>query len=504
MTLQEYQTWLNNVDAKRCLLCEVQAYSSGQKLTFYLSNMAYYTKPTDSPASIQYDVRLTGDVYFTRSIPFFEKGRGVDEYGTVQVVNIDGILDVWQNYLWKGMQIRLLLGDASWPYANFNIQPILVGSIAEKPSFSKELVEFKIRDKIGKLDIPIQKTLLTTGDKKGEPSPLIYGVVRNIEPIQINSTTLTYKYHTGITNAVTTVYDKGVVLAAYTPNLTTGEVTITNRPSGTITMDLQGANPSGTWLSKAGEITKQILLDAGIPVGEINATSLSTVDSTKAYTLGIYITDKRTVLDVLDEIWGSVGGYYYFDFTGNFTAGLLTDPSGLTSKASIQQLETVANELTVEPLNEVQYRTSLKYQKNWRVQKDGDLAGSISDPNYPNKDRVEWLRNDFRVAYNENLALVPQEGGVYQYHLVNNPDPIETILDDATQTTTECAYRQAILGVSRKLLKCTAMDSPFKLLPGDCITVYNPRYGLSNGQKAQILKISYHPLDNKSEIEAWY
>jgi hypothetical protein len=504
MTLSEYLSWLSNTAATRCLLCELQAYSAGQKLTFRISNMPYYTLPTDSPANTQYEVRLTGDVYFTRSIPFFEKGRGVEEFGAIQVVNIDGVYDIWQNYLWKGMQIKLLLGDPSWPYANFNIHPLLIGTITEKPSFSKELIEFKIRDKIGKLDIPIQNTLLTTGDKKGEPSPLIYGVVRNIEPIQIDPTTLNYKYHTGIVNQVVNVYDKAVVLAAYTSNLTTGEIVITNRPAGTITMDVQGAKPSGTWLSKAGEITKQLLLNAGIPLGEIDTTALTTVDSTKEYTLGIYITEKKTVLDILDEIWSSVGGYYYFDFNGLFTVGLLTDPVNLTSKSDIYQLETVFSEISVEPLNEVQYRTSLKYQRNWRTQKDSDLAGSISDPNYPSKDRVEWLKSDYRVVYSENLSLVPQESGVYQYHLVNNPEAIETLIDDATQTTAECTYRQTILGGSRKLVKFTAVDSPFKLLPGDCITIHNPRYGLNNGQKVQILKISYHPLENKSEVEAWF
>jgi hypothetical protein len=505
MTLNEYLVWLEDLNSNKCVLCILEAYNPNlELLIFYISSHTYCTGPNDTPANIQFDVRLSGDMFFTRSIPFFDNGRGVDEYGSVQFTNIDSYFDLWQTYLWKGMRIKILFGDPNWPYANFTLQPILDGFIAERPSFTPEFTEFKIRDKLGKLDVPLQKTLLTSGEKKDEPSPLAFGMVRNIEPIQINDATLKYKWSTGTVDSITTVYDKGVVLAAYTADNANGELTLTNRPTGTVTLDGKGVKSGGVWLSKVGEITKFILNSVGITNSEIDTDALSSIDTDKPYVIGNFITERVNVLDVLDKMYSSIGGFYFFDFFGIFTVGLIQDPSSLTSKLDITIGEIEMNSCTVEPLNDVQWRTLLKYQRNWRVQKDGDLAGSITDPGYPNKARVEWLKNEFRTSSHSDLSVVPQESGVYQYHLVNDPPEAEILLDDATNVATECQARQAILGTARFLVKLRAVSSPFKLLPGDCITIYFDRYGMEEGKKAQILKISYSLLNSISEIEVWF
>jgi hypothetical protein len=505
MTLNEYLSWLEKLDSKKCVLCVLEAYNQNlDLLKFYISSYTYCTKPTDTPANTRFEPRLDGDLVFTRSIPFFDNGRGIDEYGSIQINNIDSHFDGWQTYLWKGMRVKILLGDPGWPYTDFILQPILDGFIAERPTFTSDYTEFKIRDKMGKLDIPLQKTLLTSGEKKDEPSPLAFGLVRNIEPIQINEATLKYKWSTGSVDSITTVYDKGVVLTAYTADNTNGELTLTNRPTGTITLDGKGVKNSGVWLSKVGEITKFILNSVGITNSEIDTDALSTLDTDKPYVTGNFITERINVLDVLDKMYSSIGGFYLFDFFGVFTAGLIQDPSILTSKLDITTGEIEMGSCTVEPLNDVQWRTLLRYQKNWRVQKDGDLAGSITDPGYPNKARVEWLKNEFRTSSYSNISVVPQESGVYQYHLVNDPPESETLLDDAINVATECQDRQDILGTARFLIKFRAVSSPFKLLPGDCVTVYFDRYGMEDGKKVQILKISYSLLNSISEIEAWF
>jgi len=100
----DYNAWLQNSSANRCLLVVMKGHNGTSEETFYFSSKEYATHPHDSPASWQFDPRLAGNPSLTRSIPFFGE-KGDYKEGDIELVNNDGALDDWLNYSFAGRSI---------------------------------------------------------------------------------------------------------------------------------------------------------------------------------------------------------------------------------------------------------------------------------------------------------------------------------------------------------------------------------------------------------------
>jgi hypothetical protein len=506
ITVEEYADWLSNPYVERCLLCVLTCYNLDlEKLTFYVSSRPFQTKLEDRPFAVCFDPRLNGETFFSRSIPFFSKGRGEDNYGGIVIDNTDGALDSWQALQWRGGDILLLLGNAGWSYASFNIKPLFKGIIDSRPSFTNSTIEFSIQDRIGLLDGPVQTKMLTSGQRKDEPVPLCYGYIRNVEPVCTNDALHQYQWNDGAVFQIEQVCDRAVPITGYTTNNNTGTLMLTSRPAGTITLTGKGIIRNGTWLSKPGEIALDIVTNFGpLKTTDIDANSFSDLDEAKPFTLGRAIFERENRLDVLDDILGSVGAYYLFGFDSKFTIGWIKNPNNEPPVMELTENDIDSKGFTVEPFSEFQWRTRLQYQRNHRVQKDGDLAGSISDPAYPNTSRVEWLRNEWRTASYEDDSIIPEQDGQKLYHLVLDPESIPTCIDLEQDAITECIHRQDILGRDVRSLEGNVVLPLFSILPGDIVKVVKNRYGMNNGINVQILGVKYFLLKPLAEIKAFF
>lgn len=425
MTVQQYKDWLASYNKERCILVQMTGYpvAGGSETTFYLSNRNFITEPTDSPANIIFQPKLlNSSLDFTREISFLDSPRGDSSYGNLSIDNTDGSLDSWLNYSFAGRQIKIMIGDPKWPYADFNVLPFLVGTIETVEFSDFYTFSVTIRDKIGLLDKAINSNTMPSGPKKNEPVPLAFGYVRNIEPVMLNENALTYKFSDGAVSGVVDVYDNGVVLTpstGYSVDLANATITLTAQPVGTITLDAKGLTSGGVFLETASTIVNHILTTyGGLVAGDINSDSFSNLPS---YPIGLYLTQRENLLDILDKIFEGVGCSYFFNFDGKFTAVRLTTPANPV--ATIYDYSRVKDTLQIKALPPPHWRYRLGYEKNYTVQEADKLAGSVTNTNASDRTRVGWLGAEYRVLTKEDSQVLTA------YKNAIDGEQVETVID---------------------------------------------------------------------------
>ena len=199
------QTWLEDQTSIRCLLVEITALnvSTNTETTFYLSSAGY----TTTTADVSYLPYLTGALQTTESLSI--EGSLTMSFGDIQIANFNGELDSWLDstqYIWANRAVRVYLGDPRWISSNLtavrtNFEKVFEGVIADIDSSSREYLNFKVRDKLEKLNYPISDDVIGTygtwsGGQTNQDTirPLIFGEVNNITPVLIDPSKLEYMF----------------------------------------------------------------------------------------------------------------------------------------------------------------------------------------------------------------------------------------------------------------------------------------------------------------------
>lgn len=494
--MSAFTDWLSDTEAERVLLAEVKVWSGGAETTRYLSTHGFKTDPGDTPANTYYDQRLVGDPFFERRLNEVFGGRTFVGIGGLEIDNLDGSLDGWLTDAFDGRRVTLKLGDPSWSISEFGT--ILVGTAERLEVVDDSTLRLIIRDRQAELNIAVQENLISTGDSANEPIPLCYGLVRNIEPVLIDSATLEYQVHDGPINDITNVYDNGISVA-FTKNLANGKFTLNQNPYGRITCSVQGAKPSA-YLTKTGEIIRDLVSRVGplTDPGDLNTTSFSDLDTAVPYTVGLYIRDRRNLLDALDELVLGIRGYYGFDRNGLFEVGRLEAPSGSAVMEIDGKLE-IFGDLRVEMDEIPQLRTRLGYQRNWTVQGSdldrvglgGELAGGVTNA------RRGFLANEYRTASASDSA-------VKTAHLsALDPERLPTLIDSLTDANTEASRQQTLFGTQRFRYEVEGAVGPYQLKLNDPVTLKDARFGLAAGVLCRVIGIRESLLDNRVEVMLW-
>lgn len=502
ISLNDYEKWLASASANRVFLVLITAYNplTSSEETFYFSTKAFYSKPTDSLVDTQFLSYLQVDPTFSRSGAFYGDSIGNDDYGTIAINNSDSRFDDFQLKLWRNRDIIILLGDVSWDYDDFLVKPFIKGVIDDRPSFTKEDITFNVLDKTGKLDRELQTTLIGIGSSNEDKLvPDCFGRVQNITPLLIDKATQKYKWNASEVQAVTTIYDKGLVLTpgtGYTLDNLNGEFTLTARPAGDVTLDGDGAKITGSWLQTTRDIVQYIASKELTYPTDFNTTSLDQLDTDKPYLIGYYTQSERVnCLSVIEELLTSLGCFYFIDYDGLFTVAVLKNPAGESVDAYFTDtLEIHKDSLDIESLNWLQYRTFLNYGQSFTVQ-DLSALSALATINH-----VDFVTEQYRQVVDTDLSVVP--GGT-DYFAVKSPEPAKTFIVDKTDTQTEAAYRQNILGEQRFKCSFDAYYLSNKILPGSIINVTYNRYGLDAGKNMQVLSNQYIS-NGVTKIVAWY
>lgn len=465
--------------------------------------------------------------------------------GAIVLENADGGADGLRSYGFDGQQFALREIDVTTgvevSYAS------RVGFI-EQPVFSQEDVVFSVRDAAHIFDIPLLTTKYagtnalpagvegTADDIKGQPKPMCVGTVKNITPVCVNTSRLIYQvdgvrgFVTGYTLAV---FDKRAALTAGADYANQADMEATAPTAGQYRVW-----PAGGMFrlgSAATLVTCDVLNPAGVYGGgtdEIDAVLLELAEYSQAggitsfyreftdgnVSVGVYVAQERTVLEVMAEVLASVNGFLTFGFApGTAVNGATYWASHLTPAASLPytpELNTIA--LSERELRSIRqqvpagaarglpvWRVNLNYAKNWRVMSPTDLAGVAAADQ-------EYFGREYRTVTVSDSAVKTQ----WPYATELN---VTTLLNDATEATAEANRLLTLFKTQARLFAVTvpqgairdgvdgadafSIKERFQLQ--SLVTITMARFGFDAGVTLQVIGIQENHEDDSFELLLW-
>ena len=484
----QYSAWLAADNKERVILVEVDAYSSGSTVTRYLSDRGFTSRPTDTPANTAYDDIVLAVPGIRSAMADALRGRSLVSFGDLDVDNSAGVRDSWLLDAWDGRPLRLYLGDASWPKADFRL--VFSGVAADIQARDNATLTLKLRDRQYLLDVPLQTNLVTgTGSAKDQRLPVCYGEVKMIEPVLIDSALRKYAVHDGQIQSVDAVYQDGVAIGTYTADLTAGTITLTAALTGRITADVKGSKTGGTYVNKTADIAQRIVQErAGWSTSDIDAASVTQLNTDAPGAVGIYVTqDQATVLSTLDTLITGAGGYYAIGRDGKLTMGLFKAPAG-TPVVTIgdDDVEQGRVELTkrIVPLKSVRVGYARYYTTI-----DSGAASSL------NEAQRQRLRDDYLVAKATTSLtgfLLAVDGDLQGSCYVNQSD-----------ASTEATRRAALWGQLRRIFRISGFLAAQQVKLGDVVALDLSRYGLAGGVLATVVGLRESITGGSVELEVF-
>jgi hypothetical protein len=487
VTDEEYTAWLLK-DGLRVVLADCIAYVGAAPVSRYLSNFSFITRPIDTPANTPYADAILEIPGFEAKLSEAFTGRSMPSWGDLIFYNPNGMFDSWLDDGWDGRAITLSLGAPTWNRPDF--RPLLTGVVADIDAPARDMLALKLRDKTHLFDIPVQTNLIGgTTASKDNPIPLCFGQCFNVEPVLTIAASHTYQVHDGAIEAITAVRDNGDAVA-YTADIATGTFTLNAAPVGRITADVKGAKPSGSYLVKCADIVQHLALNrAGLAAADIDSAAITALNASCAQTLGLYIKDRRNLIDVIDDLITSVGAFWTFTRPGLLYLGRLDAPAGtpvLTLIADDIEADTISMSARDLPVASVR----LGYQKNWTPQDADALAGIVTEAN--------------RALYAAPYSVAKATNSVSTKHLMApNPDVVETLIVSAADAVAEATRRAVLRSVVRSRVRETTFSKAMAMHLGDVVHQTHPRFGYSAGKLAVVVGLRERALDGRVEVELW-
>lgn len=487
ITDAEYGAWLARDDL-RILLADLIAYSGAATEARYLSTWPFVTRPIDNPANTTYIDAILDVPSFEAQLSELFMGRSLPSWGDLIVCNPNGQFDAWLADGWDGRAITLRHGAPGWKLPDF--RAILTGVVADIDAPARDTIAFKLRDKTHLFDKPIQTSLIGgTTANKDQPIPLAFGECFNVEPVLINAASHAYQVHDGAIEAITAVRDNGVGVA-YTPDLASGTFTLSAAPAGRITADVKGAKPGGAYLVTSADIVQHLAISrAGLTAADLDSASFTALNAAAGQTLGLYVRERRNLIDAIDDLLTSVGGFWTFTRSGLLRLGRLDAPAGSPSLTLIaDDVESLSIALASRELPAASVR--LGYAKNWAVQDADALAGAVSEAN--------------RTLYASPASIAKATNSVSAKHLLApNPDVVDTLLVSGSAAATEAARRAALRAVVRSRVRLTTFSQALTVNLGDVVHLTHPRFGYAAGALAVVVAIRDRISDGRVELDLW-
>lgn len=525
-TYAELVDWMTSQDSIRTILVHIENVDSA---TQYLSNKPYVTEGGDTPPSVSYTPCLTGSLSFTEQLDI-AGGTASIGYGTLDVNNHDGRYDHWINFIWKNKPIKIFLGDPRWVRSDF-IQ-IFDGVIDDVTFNNRSAIQIQLYNKLERLNSAVSEKTITqlypttanelnpnitpiipvnpsnatkpVGANQNRESilPLCFGECFNVSPVKI-STLLTgggtnkdiYMVHDGPIEQILEVRDNGVPLtegSGYTVNLSEGTFELLRAQFGTITCDVQGAKPSGTYLSTIGQIIPHIVLNYG-PTEGIKYT-LAEIDSGTfaLYTqsVGIYITDRENVFDICQQLANSVGAQLTQSYDSKLSIARVSLPGFSVPEPivlDITESNTLYQGISIRERIQVKGSVKLAYAKNFTEQSDG-MAGAVP----PESLDIYKKPNQYTVQKDDTV--------IANYGLTTQPEEEVTLLIDEDEAKAEALRRLNLFKEQRTIYEIQGRMDFITMVPGLAVTLQNYRFGLSTPKEGVVVQTSKDWVTGKTTI----
>lgn len=452
-------------------------------------------------ANGQYFPYLRQALSMATQINPLELGERADtSFGVVQVaLSDDGHFDSMADLAFDGRQLLIYLGLPTDDLAFFNE---LFRGYAERVYYDERLFSIVLRDPGIAFDKPIQSTLYlgdgTTyeggAELEGTPKPICFGKPLNITPVLVDSGSLIYQIHDGEIKALASVRDQGVQLVSdgdttdlttWTPiagrfktDLSRGCFRLGQKAVGMVTCDPEGDNdcPDVTFPQSAAEIVRRVAKQrAGLASGDLDSASFTQLDTDAPYDLSYYTgTSNPSIAQVLDEVLGSVGGFRYFNRSGDLVVGQMR--FGTSSRTLDYDRGHIAGIRLEQDSPQPAWRLRLGYARKWTVMGPADFAGATSAAFRDSRSREFNYRVEKDEAIRDLHALA---------RAIKRPSLIDSSTDAGTEATRQFDILKAV-----RVFEVEARRQQFQMAPGQTITIKHPRFGFSAGKDAVVLGVT--------------
>lgn len=502
--------------------------TGGTPVPFRFANSGYVTTPSDTPSNTYFEERIKDIGAFTKDLYGNSRTYGETKisFGSCVLINSDGGLDYLNNFAFDGQDYQIdLIQNEFQPYSSKVV--VQQGKLRDI-EISLTEVTLILKDDLFSFDKPLLtlkylgNNILPNGiegtadDIKGKVKPVVYGEVKGITPIFVNTSKLVYQV-SFLSVAEILAYDGGLSLSNagnftdlntflnhnipsghYITLLSQGLLRLHSNPVFQLTCDVKESltisnNRTGSILSRIAQVVN--------PGTIINTVSVTNLDNSSPYSVGVYVDDESTALKVMDELAESVSAYFIYDNTKKFSVGRISEPN-VTSDFIFDELNIIRNSLIKERSRDTDrgipsYLITLNYLKNYTVLSDSDIAGAVK-ANLPT--RYGFLMNEYRTVNSTDITVknIHEEAT----EIIRN-----TLLISSSDAQQESNRLLSIYKKRRDVYKFTVridyIDNIQNLEIGDTIELKVNRFGLDLGKKFVVLTITNDFSSNKLELTVW-
>lgn len=527
------QTWLEDPSAIRIVLIIATAYSvvSATEVPFYFSTTGYVT--TDGT---HFNPIIASTVGFQESIS--EEGSTSMSFGDIELHNLNGELDELLDstkYIWSNRPIKIYWGDPGWKYSLASINPsnyltIFDGVIDDIDTRSNRTVNFRVRDKMERLNGPLSENKIGTygvwaggQQNKDDPRPFVFGEVFNISPVLINPAALEYTFNSdnpeqvpdssqtsifaanGASEELLEIRDNGVPI--YRPNsvdlngatvdLATSTFKLKKTPAGTITCSVQGMKKTvnlvtgtvtNTYTNSIPNTIAAIVTQLGkdstrfLP-SDLDLPTFNAFNQTAE--IGLSTDSSQNLLTTCEEIASSLGAQLIVGRTGLLRLIQFGVPLTSVSSVDITPNDILYDSLNVSRRLDIKAATRLAYAKNYTIQER--LLSAIPDQ-HKKSFETEWLTT---TVSNSSVKIL--------HKLDVLPPEKETSLISTADANAEAARLNNYFDEQRVVYSFTGRAKLLNLVLGQGVVLYHYRFGLTSGKSGQVISLS--PNWNSQEIE---
>lgn len=416
-------------------------------------------------------------------------------YGETTLVNADGGLDYLADYAVDGREMILAFAGV----------PQVTGTVA-RLAFSDTEVSVVLRDPLEPLRSPhpmetyAGDNLLPNGlegtedDIAGEPKPLVFGEVRNAQPVLVNTAQLIYQVSSLADCTVTAVYDRGVALdngGVYTSlaqlqntapdpgdfRAYQGYIRIGDNAEGTLTVDAEQSDP------RAGAVAQSLAAARGYT---LHASDVATLNAYGA--VRFYLTTETNTLELLDRIAESIGGWLAVQPDQLLRLGDWEAPESTDNAIRDYSIETISRSATGAGDNGLPvWRVTLECDRIETVQ--DDLESNVSEAR-----RARLARQTRRV--------VATDQSVQDRHPLAGEIIINSVLASYAQNQGVAQRVLALLSVRRDSVQVETLEAPLPTVGGN-LTLITPRHGYGNGRAMRVTGYRLNAQTDELSLNLW-
>lgn len=243
-----------------------------------------------------------------------------------------------------------------------------------------------------------------------------------------------------------------------------------------------------------GDVLENLALRGGLTTADLDATSITALETKAPYKLGYYSRANPQVKQVIAEVMDSFTGWAVFDRLGKLTVGRLERPAS----ASVITLtrNVLKGPVTRRPDRMRGLSTLMGATRNWTVHGDSDFATSVSQATRA------LLRETFQ-ATRRALGIIDPF-----FDFANNAGVRYSLLQTAAEALSEISRVASLVpvGATPAFYEGVAVldqTTALQLAPGQTITVVQPVFGMDVGRNLVLTRNRTSWRSNAVQFTAW-